>query len=345
MVRLISNWLQGRATMQNFMKYLKKRGFTLVEALIATVIAGYCILPVIGTLHSGLRQTENFDHREKLRVLARSRLNKELAAAAFNHTNIDKTTSYHYVYYGYPSTLPADTEANPPQLLTYDTALASDSFCPLTLPTLGGSTIATGYATVTQILYSYKVSVEVKEQLTIATTTKNITAELLHNLGGLKALVIKAEVEPNINIDSTLIDPLTLFSLLNVPSFGDEHLWVSNPSNYEIISVDPESRAAVANFSLADPTSTVDTDRSARNLAVNPNNKFVAYMGLKNIYALNIDRESPDYGNVKAIWSSSNTSVTNFVDTTTNKTEKAKAMLDRGIAFRPDGKYCFITYH
>ncbi|HMM58639.1 MAG TPA: prepilin-type N-terminal cleavage/methylation domain-containing protein, partial [Candidatus Rifleibacterium sp.] len=102
--------------MKKIFAFLKNRGFTLVEALVATIIAGYCILPIMGTLHMGIQKTQSFDHYEKLRLLARSRLNKELAVSAFDHTAIDTTTTYHYIYYN------SDAE---PKLLTIDTNLAS----------------------------------------------------------------------------------------------------------------------------------------------------------------------------------------------------------------------------
>ena len=72
--------------MKKFFAFLKNRGFTLVEALVATIIAGYRMLPIMGTLQSGIERTQGFDHKEKLRLLARSRLNKELSVGAFDHT-------------------------------------------------------------------------------------------------------------------------------------------------------------------------------------------------------------------------------------------------------------------
>ncbi len=159
--------------MNRFLKYLKSRGFTLVEALVVTIIAGYCILPVIGTLQGGLIQTEKFDHNEKLRVLARSRLNKELSAGAFNHTSIDTSDSYHYLYYD---------DNTPPKLLTADATDTPDVFYPYI-----------GFAT-ESILFTYKVSVSVKENLKIATTTQNINTSLLYGLPGLKAISVQAEL-------------------------------------------------------------------------------------------------------------------------------------------------------
>lgn len=338
--------------MKKLFAFLKNRGFTLVEALVATIIAGYCILPIMGTLHMGVQKTQGFDHYEKLRLLARSRLNKELSVGAFDHTAIDTTTTYHYVYYN------TDTE---PKLLSIDTNIAS------------GSTASAGtflnIATVSSILYSYKVSVAIKENLQLGTSTQNIEPEYLKSVGGLKALTVTAELEFNDNVGTELeIDPsdpnspplpsISLFSLLNLPSFSDDYIWVSNPKNVEIIAIDPISRAKVDSFLLPLDDTTKARDDSSNdlarpwNIAVHPNKKFIAIQCKHKIKALNIDRTSSNYGKVKEIWPSNLVSIgasdiqayaSKLADVV--KDDKNKAAEDRSITFRPDGKMCFVAAH
>ncbi|MDD3376970.1 MAG: hypothetical protein PHF08_05870, partial [Candidatus Riflebacteria bacterium] len=62
-------------------KRADRKAFSLVEALVASLIVGYCLLPVVGTMQSGEKLTERIVHSEKLRMLARSRLNLETSAA------------------------------------------------------------------------------------------------------------------------------------------------------------------------------------------------------------------------------------------------------------------------
>lgn len=322
--------------MNKLWAYLKRRGFTLVEALVATVIAGYCILPVVGTLQSGMDQTQSFDHREKLRILARSRLNKELSVGAFDHTAIDTTTTYHYIYYN------KDAE---PKLLSIDAAVASDVLIASQTP-----------ASVSSILYSYKVTVSVDESLQLATSSLNISSSYLSGLGGLKAVTVRAELEPNDNVIAT--DSISLFSLLNIPSFTDDYIWISNPKNVEIISIDPVSRTKVDSFLLPLDDNAKPREDSANdtarpwNIAVHPSKKFIAIQCKYKIKALNIDRTSSKYGQVKEIWPSTIiTAGASNLDSYASKLadvvkdDKNKAAEDRGITFRPDGKMCFVAAH
>lgn len=53
----------------------KKRGFTLAEALIITVMTAFCLLPILGTMQNGQILTQKYDHKLKMRQIARSRLN------------------------------------------------------------------------------------------------------------------------------------------------------------------------------------------------------------------------------------------------------------------------------
>jgi len=315
--------------MKRFFRYLRSRGFTLVEALVVTIIAGYCILPVIGTMQGGMIQTERFDHNEKLRVLARSRLNKELAAGAFSHTAIDTTDAYHYVYYD---------DNTPPKLLMTDATDTPDIFYPYL-----------GFAT-ESILFAYKVSVAVKENLRLGTTTQNLPASLLHGLPGLKAVSVQADLLDGPNV----IEPASVsyFAMLNIPSFSDDYIWIANAKNVEIIAVDPDSKAAVNNFLLPLINTAKKRDDSSNdpvrpwNMSVHPNKKFLIYQRKRSIAALNIDNnDSANYGQVRQLLPP--TAGTYFAQDVTegNKDEKDKALKDMGIVFRPDGKFVFITAH
>lgn len=334
--------------MKKLFAFLKNRGFTLVEALVATIIAGYCILPIMGTLHMGIQKTQGFDHYEKLRLLARSRLNKELSVGAFDHTAIDTTTTYHYVYYN------TDTE---PKLLTIDANIASGATkegIASTSPTVG--TFAYNTATVSSILYSYKVSVAIKENLQLGTSTQNIEPEYLKSVGGLKALTVTAELEFNDNVGTELeIDPsdpnspplpsISLFSILALPSHSDNYLWVSNAKNVELIGVDPDSKTAIHNVLLncPKPGDRPHPDNKFHrpwNLAVHPNNKFLICQRKNSLYAINTDvSDEINFASETVLVST----ITGYVKEDAAK--KDEALKDLGVVFRPDGKYCFATVH
>ena len=85
--------------LRGFIRICKKHGFTLAEALIVSVMAGYCILPILGTMQNVSNRAESFDHQSKMAVYTRSRLNSEIANASFDHRNINTSPSYHYIVY------------------------------------------------------------------------------------------------------------------------------------------------------------------------------------------------------------------------------------------------------
>ena len=78
---------------------IKKHGFTLAEALIITVMTGYCLLPILGTMQNAQTRAQNFDHLSKMQLYTRSRLTNEIANAAFDHTAINTEDEYHYIVY------------------------------------------------------------------------------------------------------------------------------------------------------------------------------------------------------------------------------------------------------
>ena len=77
----------------------RKHGFTLAEALIITVMTGYCLLPILGTMQNAQTRAQNFDHLSKMQLYTRSRLTNEIANAAFDHTAINTEDEYHYIVY------------------------------------------------------------------------------------------------------------------------------------------------------------------------------------------------------------------------------------------------------
>ena len=48
-------------------------------------MTAFCLLPILGTMQNGQILTQKYDHKLKMRQIARSRLNSEIAKAAFDH--------------------------------------------------------------------------------------------------------------------------------------------------------------------------------------------------------------------------------------------------------------------
>ena len=83
----------------SYINKYKKQGFTLAEALIITIMTGYCLLPILGTMQNAQKKAESFDHHSRMEQYARSRLTNEIANSAFDHNSIDLTDEYHYLVY------------------------------------------------------------------------------------------------------------------------------------------------------------------------------------------------------------------------------------------------------
>lgn len=318
--------------MYRIILYLKRRGFSLAEVLVATVIAGYCIMPIVGSMQGGIRHTENFNHREKLRILARSRLNQELAAGAFDHKSIDTSPSYHYVY----------IEDNDPNYKSADSRLATDS------GTLASFTAETGISSLTDIIFAYQTSVMVKENINLSTTTVGlqIDPKYLNSLGGLKAIVVKAELLDGPNVIAT--DSLSYFSLINLPSFGDQFIWISNSSMLRILAVDSTTRAIAETFQMPIfPGKALDKAEQDPfrpwNIDLHPSRRVLGIQSKSDIKLLNLDKSHASYQQPAGLVSiAAHPSAGLFADV---KADPAKAEEDRGIVFRPDGKYFFVTSH
>ncbi|KAF1080380.1 MAG: hypothetical protein GQF41_3204 [Candidatus Rifleibacterium amylolyticum] len=314
--------------------YLRRRGFTLAEILVATVIAGYCILPVVGTMQGGIRHTENFNHREKLRLLARSRLNKELAAGAFDHSAVNSAPTYHYVFRHPVSEDYVSIDAE----ITTDNASFPDLISPSGLG-------------IDDLMYSYQVNVSVRENVIIATTSSSIDPDMLKAPRGLKAVVVNAELLDGPYVIAT--DSISYFSLLTVPSFGDQFIWISNSSMLRILAIDASTRTIAETFQL--PLNPAKLDKAPDegehddfrpwNIDLHPSRRLIGIQGKFDIKLLNVDKSHSSYQQSSGLVATAThpTATTDYYGETDKDSSKAEK--DRGLVFRPDGKYFFVTAH
>ncbi len=308
--------------MKKFFEFLKKRAFTLPEALVVIIITGYCLVPIVGTLQNSLSRSQTYNYREKLRMLARSRLNKEVANAGFDLEKVSNQIEYHYVYLD---------DHNPPQELSLDSASAPADFLAI--------------STVTELIYIFKTEVEVRDQLKLENTNGAIVIpnDYKNNVSGLKAVVVKTEIQANENVVAT--DSISYFSLVSVPRFSDEYIYICESSNLSVNLFDPESKTLVESFQFPKIDTSKPYDDDAQNLnrpwniEIHPSNKFLGIQSEKNLRVLNLDRTSSDYGKVAEIA----TFASKIADVKKDDGEKARE--DRGITFSPDGKNLYFTNH
>ena len=306
--------------MRKLINKIRSRGISLPEALVMVIIVGYALVPIIGTFNNTTHRATKFEHTEKLRILARSRMNKEIAASGYDQSAVDLTTMYHYEYY--------DDQTPPNKLYMATTTLPVDF---------------EAIATVSSILYAYKLSVELKEQLQLATYTSPITdsnSEYLRNITGLKAIVVTAEIDPDYVVATQSV---SYFTLISSPKHQGNFMYVCDSNDLAIKVIDPVSKSVAETFQIpkADPSKDYDDDHQDPvrpwNIAVHPNGRVLVYQSKQKVFAINIDHASDHYGESVCVYDFGH----DIADV--KKDDATHAQEDRGIAFRPDGRYLYVT--
>ena len=246
-----------------FWSKVKKQGFTLAEALIVTVMTGYCLLPILGTMQNAQSRTQEYDHQSKMQLYTRSRLTEEIANAAFDHTSVNTDPEYHYIVYLDKGESGRNGDEKNAQLIE----LPKTSITPEQLKTLEKTTTADwdteamdfvgikksdpkGYI---NILNIYQTSVETSNTPPLeydgSTSTDKETPKALLGIV-VKTCLLQS---PDGKYDETTgildgsdgsvqVAPFSLFSFVNLPVVSDEMIWLADAANYLIYGVDPISR-------------------------------------------------------------------------------------------------------
>ncbi len=357
-----------------FVRKCKRLGFTLAEALIVTVMAGYSILPILGTMQNASNRAQAYDHNSKMIQYTRSRLTKEIANASFDHRAVSTDDTYHYIIYFDPTgdeekavrmEIP-ETSVTPEELRSVDpnysssdpaitTELSTDACTLLGL----SSTTSTAYL---KIIYAYKTSVQTNDGILIADYTED-TNYRAGEAGpkGLMGIVVTTRLieeedfaynedgymllENNVVASDTFVAPVSNFSLVNLPAVSDEYIWVCDSLNLKLIAIDPVTKTVASTITLARSSKKADKPDDKEHdsyrpwrIALHPSGKIMAVLLKNNIMYVNLDKKSPDYGKCKKQLTS-DTSLA-FC----NPDKKAESSIkDGGMAFRPDGKYLFLT--
>ena len=301
---------------------MRRRGFTFAEALVVLVIGGYCILPIMGTLQNSVQQTQRFDHNEKLRTLGRSRLTKCIALCSYKGIGkIDTSTEYHYIYQedGDENLKTANSDKNPSD---YETANPTH-----------------------QIIYAYKTEVSFESNLKLKNVTGSLPPSyqnLLDGQVGLKAIVVSATwLSDDPNTDITL----SQFRLVNLPIPEGDKIYASDPSQCRIVVIDPKLGTIINTFSwpLDAPNKKPENpqNRLCRpgNIAISPNRKYLAIQFEEKLQVLCVEEGNDKFGEF--------VDKCDFADKLIkldgDKDFRKRLQENRGVAFRPDGKYVYVT--
>ena len=258
----------------------KRRGFTLAEALIITVMTGACLLPILGTMQNAQIRTENYDHQSKMQMYARSRLTAEIANAAFDHKSINLEDEYHYIVYFASGTSDEPGKEEDAKLMelphTYiplntleDARKEEDiSKWPEDLKSLLGIDEDKVTFPYLKIVHTYKTSVETKDNPSLAVfgakdeQGKEIPVETPKALLGIvvKTCLLKSDEYTYDPSDGAMITayktdgsikskdssisvlPVTLFSFVNLPTVSDEMIWLCDAYNWKLYGIDSVSR-------------------------------------------------------------------------------------------------------
>ncbi len=356
----------------NFIIRIKKQGFTLAEALIITVMSGFCMLPILGTMQTAQSRTEAFDHYSKMQMFARSRLTAEIANASFDHKSINLDDEYSYIVNFATGSEELNLIELPKLSISLD-ELANIAGEDKSADVLDSSMrellqLETGDTYTLEIAHAYKTSVELGEAPQIdeldTATDGSTSPNTIASPKALLAISVKTSLiysneqyynpdngylyktdettgSPTNEVDESVqVLPVSLFSFVNLPSTTDEYVWLADAANKKIYAIDSFSHSVVFTVDIQKKykkkmnVTKPDDECRPWHIAVHPNNKMLAVQFKKAIALINIDYKSTSYGAIKDVVNG------DFADAEIDGT---KAYNNGGIVFRPDGNFLFCA--
>ena len=342
-----------------FFSRINKRGFTLAEALIITVMTGACLLPILGTMQNAQVRTEKYDHYSKMQQYARSRLNAEIANAAFDHKSINLEDEYHYIAYFASGTAGNEGSVDDAKLIEFPRSdatledLASiteddnhDNWATSAVNLLGIK--RADKKPYLEIVHAYKTSVESKNNPALAEFGNE--SNIIDTPKALLGIVVKnslvksngsfynpadgalvTEFDTDGSIKTTdkesVVSPVSLFSFVNLPTVSDEYIWMV-ASNSSVIGFDPVSK------NIANTIPFGKEDFEPRHIAVHPTGKMLAVQCRNYIYLVNTDSKSLKKNDKKQLFYAGAGKDYRYCEGPEE---------GGGIAFRTDGKVLYFT--
>lgn len=278
-------------------------GMTFAEALVMIVVAGTLMMPIIGTLQSGVDRTTAYVHQDRMRTIAQASMTEILTGSAYARTPVVDFTAT------------------------------------VTWPINDPEPIAT-----------YVMNVETLEGITLATLTSDVKGDFAGNealLGSqptnLKTVVVT--VTQVLDPGDTGVEPaqVRLFSMVATPrSFNPNRIYIADKDNICLYAIDPLTKNVVETFDLpfskTPKTKTENDSERPGNIAVHPSSDWVLAQRKNSLLVTNVGLFSPTRRTSVVVYATA----TAYLDKPNDNEAIRK---DRGVAFRPDGRYCYVTSH
>lgn len=196
---------------------------------------------------------------------------------------------------------------------------------------------------------TYVMEIETLENIQLATLTSTITGDFPDpdNVVGTQPSNLKAVVITVTNL-SDGEDPanpmqIRMYSMVAIPrSFNPNRIYISDKDNICIYAIDPKTRNVVETFPLPKQNQniTAANNKSSRpgNIAVHPNTNWILTQREQTLLWTNVAILSPIRRSSFQAYATSST----FLE---DPNDNEKVRKDRGVAFRPDGRFCYVTSH
>ncbi len=279
-------------------------GMTFAEALVMIVVAGTLMMPVVGTLQTGVDRTTAYVHQDRMRTIAQASMTEILAGSAYARTPV------------FDFTATVSWPINDPEPVA-----------------------------------TYVMEVETLEGITLATLTSTIKGDFAGNealLGSqpanLKTIVITVTHVPDPG--DTGIEPaqVRLFSMVATPrSFNPNRIYIADKDNICLHAIDPFTKSVVETFDLPYDKAFAKSKKENHpyrpgNIAVHPVGGWVLTQRKNSLLLTNVAMFSPNRRSSVEVYSTS----TAYLE---DPNDNEKIRKDRGVAFRPDGRYCYASSH
>jgi hypothetical protein len=342
----------------------KNSGFSLAEVVMIIVITGYCMIPIIGSLQNGAAKTQQINHRKRLQMIVRNKLNECISNITFER--------------GLPETGARFFYWPPPK----DDELASWTFTSVDSKAF--------WATATKDIYLLETTMAEEIQFENEGSSSNVDSELIATQPlTLKKLIVRASYYATYPVDlytetiDIASDGTQIWNDINSNGVRDQYdsngdavidgsdeiePWVMVETLAPMIDV-PEETAAAYTFvnipvkrtpdkiyvsntqgqtqhvHLFDPESLTESgkisftpDNCLGHIAVHPSGKWLAAQKMSFGRLIPVEKGMPDYLNSgKHYFYSSSGAIKNG---DLNELRK-----DRGMAFRQDGRYLAMAEH
>ena len=355
----------------------KKSAFTLIEAIGAIILASLCFLPVVSSVNKASVQTKDFAHSDRLKRLTRNIYNEGLAAHSVSGGVPPSQHIYYYLgYYDSADTNPillkrAQKDKIEPAVPngsidywsggSYSRADASEetSF-PLDSAVLTkDNTIAIYHVNTSTYEKVEYISDSISDGIYIPGTALPSEYVNYSSLDGTGVSPVELENILSLNVEGkvcweadgqeTNFAPVSYSVLLNIPkSTYKPYIYVGvytkpNESNrsWRILKIDPLRGEQITESDIVSSSDMTGDIGYPLNIAVSPDGKHIVAQTNNKVLVYNDRLGSP---------AAKFNMMLPAADPPAKEWQSGKNVMNTvrrygGVAFRPDGKYCFVPFY